>query len=97
MCALHRYRHKPSCRMGKEQGKDKFLALLGAGECDTSANKQAGDTGVRGGLRFHAWGTSRSVMAAVWRFESSELAANPLPHSLPCGRRSHDSREKYIV
>lgn len=77
--------------MGKEQGKDKFLALLGAAECDTSANKRGGDTRVRGGLRLHVRGR-----AAVGRFESSELAANPLAHSLPC-RRSHDSREKYIV
>lgn len=46
MCALHRYRHKPSTHMGKEQGKDKFLALMGAGECDISANKQGEDTRV---------------------------------------------------
>lgn len=39
--------------MGKEQEKDKFLALLGAGKCDTTANKWRGDTRVQGGLRFH--------------------------------------------
>lgn len=49
------------------------------------------------GLRLHVWGTSSRFMVVVGKFESSEPTANPLPHSLPCGRRSHDSREKYIV
>lgn len=51
--------------MREEQGKDKLLALLGAGECDSSANKQGGDTHVRGDLRLHVWGMSRRFMAAL--------------------------------
>lgn len=54
MCALHRYRHKLSCHMGKMQRK----ALLGAGECDISANKRRGDTRVQGGLRLCVRGTN---------------------------------------